>query len=705
MSNQLARFNRVRYKIYGDTFGTLLISEPVNWDNDQKELKRSEKYFGITANINNANLQFYGDAFSALKSEYDINGIKAVVRIERESRNEQTDNWEVDYMAFFDFKTYRQNKNFIEIKLNENEFFNLIESSFKDNFELERLTDLKGNPLEPLEYKNLTLQGRDIFRESYFDNDDQTIFLAYQMMDLLSVKDVVLPLNLKFRSDENVFSPTSSLNSYNFVEPFTSFIPADQLGGISADYTGGHLFYLNNPQFKQLTLKIKINLKVRGFSSNGAVGYFSVFQDRTIPDDDDNLIYDAHQIGFAQFPCDGLVRNYSINYEETFNLVQLGGLGLRIRPRFTGEFETDNVMQFEISKIEVTLQETDVAQITECKALTYYQVFERLIRIITGKNTFQSNLLSEEWRDLLFTNGFKIRNNPEKNITTSLEEVYNSLNSFDDIGLFIKGNTIRVEKKADAFLNQVSLDLGKVANVERNIEEKLHYSIVEIGNDFNGEYEEVNGLDEYNIRTSYKTCLGNVDNKLSAISKVRTDSYGITLAQEKQYVNFPKLDTKYDKVNFAIDCILISANNYEVRHWQLDFASEPTGIFSPATAFNLRLSPFNSVLRKSKTISTGLLKYPNERFQYSSTEGNSQLVTEYPERANILNSVLSSPYFLPETITFDRKISMIEFNTLVNNPYKLIKFVNEFDNIEYGFIYPSVKPNKEGKFILIKANV
>jgi hypothetical protein len=48
---------------------------------------------------------------------------------------------------------------------------------------------------------------------------------------------------------------------------------------------------------------------------------------------------------------------------------------------------------------------------------------------------------------------------------------------------------------------------------------------------------------------------------------------------------------------------------------------------------------------------------------------------------------------------------MTEFNNIVNNPYKLIKFVNEFGNEEYAFIFPSVKPNKEGKFVVIKANV
>ena len=93
--------------------------------------------------------------------------------------------------------------------------------------------------------------------------------------------------------------------------------------------------------------------------------------------------------------------------------------------------------------------------------------------------------------------------------------------------------------------------------------------------------------------------------------------------------------------------------------------------------------------------------------KYSSTEGNSQLITLYPERAQIQNNVLAVPYYLPEKITFEKKITLQQFKLIVDNPYYLIKFVNEFGKTEYGFICPGsqgIKPNKEGKFTLIKAN-
>ena len=174
MNNELSRFNRVRYTLYSDILDPLVIEEPSSWSDDEKEIIRSDKWFGITKNLSN-NLEYYGNAFDYIKTNYDIRGIKMNIRLEKEERNGQTDEWELSYMGYLDGATYKQDKNFIKIKFNESQFFKNIESRMKEKFELERLDDLKGNPIPALSYKNLSLQGRDIFRETLFDNDDELI--------------------------------------------------------------------------------------------------------------------------------------------------------------------------------------------------------------------------------------------------------------------------------------------------------------------------------------------------------------------------------------------------------------------------------------------------------------------------------------------------------------------------------------------------
>jgi len=570
----------------------------------------------------------------------------------------------------------------------------------KDKFELERLDDLKGNPIPALTYKNLSLQGRDIFRESLLNNPIP-YFNKYKNRSVYLYNAFHFTFDLIYRSDENVSAPVPTVNSV------TGEVAQEANEVVNGVYTGmniGQAFYITADNENEITIKVTGEFdfkRVNGDGSNNAVAFNLV---RWIYDEDNNfvspIIYD-------------LCPDFIVNQGETVTKIidQTFTFEKRINDSFfiyaTYFIDVNETMYIEYRNAKILISENDLGEVTNVDCLRMYDVLDRLFLIITGKQCFQSDLLNGYWKDLLMSNGFKIRKFTDKNITISLEEVLNCLMAIDDICLIIQKNTVRVEKKNYSFIPEEVIFLGEVNNIEREIVEKEHFSSIEIGYDFDGKYEEVNGLDEYNIKNTYSTCIDTTDNTLKAISKVRADAYGITLAQLKPFEKFPKLDTAYDKENFLFDAKLIGGNNYELRHWEDDFVDEPTGIFSPQTAFNLRLSPFNSLLRKGKTISCGLQKFPTEMLKYASTEGNSQLVTLYPERAQIQNNVLAVPYYLPEKITFEKKITLQQFKLIVDNPYKLIKFVNEFKEIEYGYICPGsqgIKPNKEGKFTLIKAN-
>jgi len=701
MNNELSRFNRVRYTLYSDILDPLVIEEAKNWNDDEKEIIRSEKWFGITKNLSN-NLEYYENAFDYIKSNYDIRGIKMNIRLEKEERNGQTDEWELSYSGYLDGSTYKKDKNYIKIKFNESQFFKNIESRLKEKYELERLDDLKGNPLPPLAYKQLELQGRDIFRESLLRTPID--YWAYKSNTNLVLTAFTFPFNLIYRSDEKVSKPLITVNEFTGqVDNATAFLP--ETGGAFGG--AGLMFYLNSDSEEEITINIKGVFKFQTYNSSGGLlslrmaRYLYNSETNTLSDPIYNYLTDEENISLSE--SDGQM---VFNVDKTFTFNR----------RLTESMTVHAILRSDVFPIRIdydantsiTIEENDLGETTTTDAVRVYDALDRLLQIVTGQQCFQSNLLSNEWRDLLMTNGFKIRKFTDKNITTSLEEILEGLMAIEDIALIIENNTVRVEKKSYAFDPTVAIDVGEVSDIEREIIDKQHFSSIEIGYDFDGKYEEVNGLDEFNIKNTYSTCIDVTESVLKAISKIRADAYGITLAQVKPFEDFPKLDTQYDKVNFFLDAKLISGNLYELRHWEDDFDDEPTGIFSPQTAFNLRLSPFNSLLRKGKTISCGLQKFPTELLKYSSTEGNSQLVTLYPERAVIQNNVLAVPYFLPEKITFEKKITLQQFKVIVDNPYKLIKFVDEYGEDDYGYICPGsqgIKPNKEGKFTLIKANI
>jgi len=439
--NQLNRFNRVRYTIYGNTFGSQIIEEPSGWNQDNLELMRSTKFEGIMTVLNSA-LEFYGLGYQLLKGERQVNGIKANVRIEREERNENTDEWEINYSANFDFSTYKQKKNYISIKMKESEFFSNIESRFKDNYELERLKDLKNGVLEPLVYQKLLFQGTDIFRPSLFRNDIN--YFMYRTSSPSVVDSMSFPMPLIYKSDENVFQTAITVSDSGEIDNTTAF--TSTLGA-----TIGQFFYITADNENEITIKIKGDFKFQyfGSGSKNITFRFSRFIYDESTGEFSEPIYENLTDIFALTSSLGQVTK-SIDFELTFNK--------RINECFQiqGIWPGDSYpLRIDYNNCSIELEETQLSETTDCNALTYYQVFERLFKIITGKNSFQSTLLSTTWKDLLFTNGFKIRQVPDKNITTSLEEVYNSLSAIDDICLIIQNNTVRVEKKADVALSLI----------------------------------------------------------------------------------------------------------------------------------------------------------------------------------------------------------------------------------------------------------
>src|SRR5690606_27661034 len=95
---------------------------------------------------------------------------------------------------------------------------------------------------------------------------------------------------------------------------------------------------------------------------------------------------------------------------------------------------------------------------------------------------------------------------------------------------------------------------------------------------------------------------------------------------------YPDEDTPFDKDNFLIDAKLLSEQRrvsyYEVAKYSEHFEIAPTGVYSPLTAFNLRLSPLNNLHRHAPWFNSAIRKYPDKKLLHSNSEGNSQLQTK-----------------------------------------------------------------------------
>lgn len=407
------------------------------------------------------------------------------------------------------------------------------------------------------------------------------------------------------------------------------------------------------------------------------------------------------------------------------------------------EIQLENIMS------NLFIEEDSFFEKSQTKAVLAHELLDRLVTIGTNnEKVFYSDFLGRT--DLGYAvdgpgaltgvaHGFWIRqydklpipseepkiDNLFKPLTTSFKDAVASLDAVWNIGIGIEtvGNKerIRLEQLSYFYNNNITIHLPlQVKKVKRYKAVNYYYSGLEFGNEKGGDYQEAMGLDEYNTKSTFTTIINRVKETYSKISKYRTDSYGMEFARRKPKSLNDTEDTSYDTDNFMMDLKRgYLPTVFEQRKWQDDFEKEPTGVFNPESATNLRFSPFNCLLRHSWWFGGGFKKYLTDYVSYGSSKSNSQLKTkllgknEYSENGSIINSELMKPRFFPEWIEFEHEcgfevMQMVEGKTIIlgkeiMNFYGLVEFINEDKEKETAFLF-NLKPNGKGQWKVLKSN-
>ena len=367
-----------------------------------------------------------------------------------------------------------------------------------------------------------------------------------------------------------------------------------------------------------------------------------------------------------------------------------------------------------------------------------HEVAERLVEIYTNKKVLKSEALGRT--DIGYqvdgkaslvglSHGFWIRgfdNSDEvfRPLTTSLKEFMESFSATHNLGMGIENDGfkefVRIEELGYFYNRNTTIKLpNQVKNVKRSEAVDYYYSALELGFEKGGDYEEAFGLVEYNGTSKFATAIKVLRNVYNKLSKYRADSYGAEFARRKPKLTHGTEDTRYDTDITMFDMKRDSLSSiFKLRKWQDDFEQAPTGTFSPDTAYNLRLSPFNCLLRHGWVIASGLTKYLSDYVRYTSSSANSSLSikliggNEYSENGNIINAELSRPRYVPEFVEFEHEVTFdinqklnghkIIFGKKIPNIYGCVEFTNENGEQEKGFLI-SLKPNGKGQWRILKA--
>jgi hypothetical protein len=732
----LTYFDRVRYTLFNKSQGSLVIEEPIGWKSDEKELARHEQYHGIISRFSNSS-KFIGSGKDFIKLVDDVEGINADIQLKREEKHPKTDVWQLGYSGNLDLSTKETENNKIAIKFNSGGIEQVLKARESESVEIDRTTTIDGKTIPEIEPITVALDGRRIFLKSQLETketDNEVSMYNESNAGNTRNQTVGLPFEIVNKSHEQVQDVLSgnTANESTGTTGMMFFAVSDRKRILHIKTNFTFKFIIAQEKIQTASFKISLTTFKNGISYDTPT---------RIP------LFTMANISAMNA---GNGNTYSVSYDATVELEAGQSLAIEAWQHVDFKVSIHAKLAIDLTNIKGTLfvEEDSFFEKSTTKAILAHELMDRLVTIATGKEkAFYSDFLGRT--DLGYTidgpgaltgvtHGFWIRQfdkfpiptqvpkveNLFKPLTTSFKDAVTSLDAIWNIGIGIEivGNKerVRLEELSYFYNYNVTIRLpNQVKKVKRSVATEYYYSSLEFGSEKGGTYEEAMGLDEYNTKSTFTTIINRLKGTYSKISKYRTDNYGPEFARRKQKTVNSTEDTPYDNDNFIMDLKRGASGIFEQRKWQDDMEMQPTGVFNPDSATNLRFSPVNCLLRHSWWFGGGFKKYITDYVRYGSSTANSQLKTkligknEYSENGNIINSELATARFFPEWIEFEAKCSFdvlkqVEGTTIIagkeiKNFYGLVEFINEDNEKEKGFLF-NLKPNGKGQWKLLKSN-
>lgn len=729
-------FNRVKYTLSHPETGSLVIDEPIGWDNDEKEFARNEEYHGIFTNFSN-NLKFIESGADFILLVDQLYGINAQLRLTKDERHPKTDLWVRSYDGYLDLSTKEEEDGQVSVKFNSGGLEQLLKARESEQVEVDRLTSIDGGVLDPLRVDTVLLEGRRIFLKTKYDVEkiENSVTLYNQTNGQTRGNTAPVPLHIVSQSHESAQSPISSTS----------------IGNDTWDRSGngetGLMFFAVSDLDRILHVKLNISFKVNFLQYND-INFFRFWLRLATYKNASDYTFKENRTLFTDDNYNRLNgKTFSISFDQTITVLAGESLALVFDQNMDGKNGKSAHLEMLMNNIECdfTIEEDSFREQSTSKFILAHELLNRLCEITTNKKgVFRSDYFGR--KDLGYakdgfgaynglTHGFWVRGfdklpipsetiiNTFKPLTTSLKDCLASFSAIHNTGFGIEKvgyKEIAIVEDLKYFYNRnVTIRLpNQVKKVKRSVATKYYYSSVEIGYEKGGDYEEAMGLDEYNVKSTFTTAITRLKNVYTKISKYRADSYGKEFARRKPIILGDSIDTPYDNDVFIMDLKPSGINSFVERIYTDDFDKKPTGVFSPDTATSLRLSPLNMLFRHGWVVASGLIKYPSDYFRYASSKANSNLTTklkgknEYAENGNVVNSELDRARYVPEYVEFEHVVDFeimqqIEGSTIVlgkktHNVYGLIEYINEKNEVERGWLI-NLKPNDK-KWKVLKEN-
>lgn len=336
------------------------------------------------------------------------------------------------------------------------------------------------------------------------------------------------------------------------------------------------------------------------------------------------------------------------------------------------------------TKIEVTTK--DKADPTYIKALPLSYVFQQIIKKMTDSELyeFESDLLATQWDGLLVSSIDGVRGIDTASVKVSFSKLYDALNVAANISLTIAGATLSIERKSEAFGPAIVAELGEVTGLIAKPATDHLYNTVKIGWPA-PQVEDMTVRDEFNVTQVYTSPVKKSVKELTLVADVIASMYEIELSRVQKKITSTTA-TNQDNRPCFIHCETTIAtpsgdeptiyNFYRLYRRAYDSI---TGLFDPASAFNVELSPKRCLIRHGDYlrsvfywVSAGSLKYQTgERNSELKTVAGSEVIEE---KADLTLASLPAPLFIPIQFTGTGRIPENLIDAMEDSPNQSISF-------------------------------
>lgn len=714
-----------------------LIDEPIGMDSFSTKIKRSSDAHGIAFEFSETTLEFYGYAYTLLKSEYDILGVNSVVSFKAEMKWTDNSEWDEYYYGKLDFKTYSETiSDFNKISINPSR--QTLEETISNRKDLEvalnTIIGMDGTAL-PYDYaslqKEITLKPMEINLTSRGVGAGENVFYT-----------ISVPHNGDSVGCGYVCTYYESILNMSF--PISKYT---ELGQISTEafVTGDPAEYLlmTYAPLASRTEEAYVNLKLKGkfkvdATKIGTTDGKIVRAGTTLMSLDINgnviILPGDYTLGL----CDDGISTYGyseVEFSYTYSGILTIPIGATIKlycAIYAHLYNSDYVYpapEFEFSLSSDSyfgIQAISTFDSTTAKGAMIHEAASRVIEIITDgglsvKSNYYSRIDSNVKHQLtgvslanttgllgygsmraLF-NGYQIRKSiksdgvSEYYISITWKDLIEQLQAIDNVGYGIEydavnGDVLRIEDWRYFYNDSIIFTITSPNKKVRTINTSELFSKFECGYS-TWESEEYNGQDAFLTSRTYRTETNIIDNTLSRLCKWITDGYAIE-ATRRKILDANTKDYKYDEKVFIVT---LSDDGTNVIYESKNGVVNGINLISPLTVYNAMISPIRIAMRWANRILQILtetdiskgMKFLSGTGNYIAggqiTDGISTGVVL--ENSNVISSLYDdstkyTPILKPETIECEYPMSVAEYNIVKLNPLGIVLIDNEITHIK-----------------------